>query len=173
LLKWRKEKNMANEVMKALKERTKLEKKLRKEEEREFKKLAKMQAGEKLVKPEYLIVMTTVGTQADAKAMARKLVEKRLAACVQIEETTSVCMWKGKMEEAKEFKVSIKTKAELFSHVENAINTMTKYDLPQIVAYKIKYVSKEFAAWMEERFTAVDEHGGCTHSCSTCGGCGG
>jgi periplasmic divalent cation tolerance protein len=97
-----------------------------------------------------LQICTTVATEDDARALADTLVQARLAACVQIDgPVTSVYRWKGNVESATEYRCSIKTRAELYPAVEQAIKLHHAYETPEIVATPIVAGSAEYLAWIE------------------------
>ena len=94
-------------------------------------------------------VMTTTGTKNDARMVARTLVEKRLAACVQIiGPVTSIYRWEGAIEEAEEYLCLIKTPARLYQQVEAAIRDVHPYDVPEILAVPVAIGSDAYLAWL-------------------------
>ena len=97
-----------------------------------------------------IAVVTAVGSLADARAMARALVERRLAACAQISEIESFYRWQGAMQNDKEFRVLFKTTRERYAAVEAAIRELHGYELPAIHAFAFEQVYAPYAAWIEE-----------------------
>ena len=90
------------------------------------------------------------GTRLDAQAIARALVEKRLAACVQIiGPITSTYWWQGEIETAEEWLCLIKTRADLFEQVEAAIKEVHPYDVPEILAVPVVAGSEDYLAWLD------------------------
>jgi periplasmic divalent cation tolerance protein len=84
---------------------------------------------------EIIQIVTTTVSLAEARAIARALVERRLAACVQIAgPVESVYRWKGAIESAQEWQCWIKTRSELFHPIEQAIAGLHSYELPEILA---------------------------------------
>ena len=99
---------------------------------------------------EYLQVLTTVEHKADAEKIARILVEKRLAACVQIVgPLTSYFQWQGKVDSAREYLCLIKSREELFAELETEISHLHPYEVPEILAMPITYGSKDYLNWLE------------------------
>ena len=99
----------------------------------------------------YIQVSTTTETKEQAENIAQHLVEKKLAACVQITgPITSIYRWKGKVEKAQEWLCVIKTREELFDRVETAIKKMHTYETPEIVAVPIIKGSKEYLTWLDD-----------------------
>ena len=101
---------------------------------------------------DYIIISTTIDTKEAAESLAHLLVEKKLAACVQISNPiTSIFSWKGAITTAEEWVVSAKTRSDLFEQIERAIKENHPYELPEIVAVKLEHVSSEYAKWLEEQ----------------------
>jgi periplasmic divalent cation tolerance protein len=100
----------------------------------------------------YLLVQTTTDSKVAAEAFAFHLIEKKLAACVQVSSPiTSVFTWKGSVKKAKEWLVSAKTRTDLFEKLEHTIKENHSYDLPEIIATKLERVITEYFKWMEEQ----------------------
>jgi len=97
-----------------------------------------------------LLVITTVGTLDDARAMARELVERRLAACAQITPIESFYRWQGRVENDPEFRVLFKTRAECWPAVEAAIRALHRYELPAIHAIATAHAYVPYAEWVQQ-----------------------
>ena len=101
---------------------------------------------------EYVQVVTTAERQEDARKIADLLIEKRLAACVQIVgPVTSVYRWQGKVESAQEWQCLIKTRHALFDDVAEAICKVHPYEVPEIIAVPIVAGSRDYLRWLEEQ----------------------
>jgi periplasmic divalent cation tolerance protein len=96
------------------------------------------------------IVLTTTATREDAGKIARALVERRLAACVNLVAIESVYRWKDAVESAEEWLLVIKTTAAAYDHVHAAIKELHTYDLPECVLLPIESGSEEYLAWIGE-----------------------
>jgi periplasmic divalent cation tolerance protein len=97
------------------------------------------------------LVLTTAGSQAEAQKIARAMVERRLAACVNIvPQVQSVYRWKEKVEEAQEWLLVIKTTAQAFGRVHETIHEMHSYDLPECISVGIEDGSMEYLQWIAE-----------------------
>ncbi|HZE81563.1 MAG TPA: divalent-cation tolerance protein CutA [Candidatus Polarisedimenticolia bacterium] len=95
------------------------------------------------------IVLTTAGSQEEARKIAHALVERRLAACVNIvPQVESIYRWQGKMETAEEWLLMIKTQAELFDRVRNALKELHSYDLPECMMLEVAAGSPEYLGWI-------------------------
>ena len=95
------------------------------------------------------IVLCTAGSEDEARKIAHSLVEQRLAACVNIvPRIESIYRWKEKVESSQEFLLLIKTSAERFPQVREAIRELHSYELPECVAISIEDGSPEYLQWL-------------------------
>ena len=100
---------------------------------------------------EFMKVTTTTDKKEDAGRIAKAIVENRLAACVQVSgPITSTYWWNGNMEETEEWLLTMKTRKELYSKLEQAIKNFHPYEVPEIAAVPISAGSKEYLDWMEK-----------------------
>jgi periplasmic divalent cation tolerance protein len=84
---------------------------------------------------ETLLVITNLPDRASADALARALVERRAAACVNIlAPCTSVYRWKGAVETAEEYPLFAKTTRDRYSLLERVVRELHPYELPEIIA---------------------------------------
>jgi periplasmic divalent cation tolerance protein len=95
------------------------------------------------------IVLTTAGTRDEAQRIAHTLLERQLAGCVNIvPQVESVYRWEGKVEQAEEWLLVIKTSAAAFPRVRDAIKELHSYDLPECVCIAIEDGSAEYLKWL-------------------------
>ena len=105
--------------------------------------------GEKFIQ-----IITTTAQRADAEKIAEALVEKRLAACVQIiGPIRSIYRWKGNIEREEEWQCQIKTRLDLFTEAEQAIRAIHPYETPEIIALPIITGSLNYLEWLREELT--------------------
>jgi RimJ/RimL family protein N-acetyltransferase/uncharacterized protein involved in tolerance to divalent cations len=97
-----------------------------------------------------LAVHTTVATADAARRMARALVERRLAACAQVEPIESFYSWQGALANEPEFRILFKTTEARVAEVEAAIRELHDYELPAIHAVALEHVDPEYGRWLEE-----------------------
>ncbi len=100
---------------------------------------------------DYIQVLTTTQHRNDAEAIARALVEGRLAACVQIVgPVTSIFRWQGKIETAEEWQCWAKTRRDLYQRIEAAILRLHPYKVPEILALEVLAGGADYFAWLDE-----------------------
>jgi periplasmic divalent cation tolerance protein len=97
----------------------------------------------------YCMVLTTCGSQEKASAVARALVERRLAACVNLLPIDSVYSWRDLVEETAEILLLIKIRRADYAAVEQAIRALHDYETPEIIALPIEYGFAGYLDWIE------------------------
>jgi periplasmic divalent cation tolerance protein len=96
-----------------------------------------------------LLVFTNLPNRQAALELARELVARRLAACVNVlDGCTSVYRWDGAVEEAAEVPVLLKTRAARYPEVEAAIRELHPYELPEIIAVPVVRGLPEYLDWV-------------------------
>jgi periplasmic divalent cation tolerance protein len=97
------------------------------------------------------IVLTTAASSNEAEKIAGALVERRLAACVNIiPQIQSVYRWEGKVERATEWLLLIKTRAEVFARLRETINELHSYEVPECIMLKIGDGAEPYLRWIAE-----------------------
>ena len=82
-----------------------------------------------------IVVFSTCGSEAEAEQLARRLIEERLAACVNIvAPVRSFYRWKGVIENAVEWMLVIKTSRDLFERLRLSLEASHSYELPEVLA---------------------------------------
>ena len=95
------------------------------------------------------IVLSTAGSDEEARRIARYLVERQLAACVNIvPRVESIFRWKGKIESSHEYLLLIKTSADQFPAVRDAIGELHSYELPECIALSVEDGSSDYLDWL-------------------------
>jgi periplasmic divalent cation tolerance protein len=101
-----------------------------------------------------VVVLTNLPDRAAALGLARELISRRLAACVNVlADCTSVYRWQGKVENATEVPMLIKTRASLYPGVEAAIRELHPYELPEIIAVSVAYGLADYLDWVSGETT--------------------
>ncbi|APW64559.1 divalent-cation tolerance protein CutA [Poseidonibacter parvus] len=96
------------------------------------------------------LVQTTCVSKAEAKNIAKVLIDSKLAACVQLSEIESFYNWHDEFCCDNEILVSIKTKKEDFDKVKSKIKEHHSYDVPEIIEIDISNSSKKYLKFIEE-----------------------
>jgi periplasmic divalent cation tolerance protein len=104
-----------------------------------------------MTKAEYLQVTTTAGSEKEAERIGSALVERRLAACVQIVgPISSRYRWQGAVERSTEWMCVAKTSTVRYAELEAAIRELHSYEEPEIVATPIVAGSAGYLDWIGE-----------------------
>jgi uncharacterized protein involved in tolerance to divalent cations len=98
------------------------------------------------------LVLVTCASAAEAKRIARAVVEERLAACVNIlpGAVTSIYRWKGKVESVRERLLLFKTSRKRLARLQTAVERLQSYDVPEFIALPIAAGSRAYLAWLEK-----------------------
>lgn len=100
---------------------------------------------------DYIQVLTTAGSEEEAATIAALLVERQLAACVQVVgPVVSRYRWQGAIEEEREWQCLAKTTQAAYKAVEAAIREVHSYDEPEIIATPILAGSAGYLAWIAD-----------------------
>ena len=101
---------------------------------------------------EIVLIYSLFGTQEEAQAVARLMVEKRLAACANIlAPATSCYWWEGKIEESNEIPVLFKSDDARQQSLIAAIAEAHSYDVPAIIALPCESVYAPYAQWLHQQ----------------------
>ena len=97
-----------------------------------------------------LLVLTTTGSVEEAERLARRLLERRLAACCSIiPGLKSSYWWEGKIESSEEALLMVKTVRSLYREVEAEIKHSHPYEVPEIAAFPAEVVLPEYLRWLK------------------------
>lgn len=95
------------------------------------------------------LVLTTASSAEEARKISRALVERRLAACVNIvPRIESVYRWKEQIETAEEWLLLIKTRTAAFERVRDAIEELHSYELPECILLELAEGDKAYLDWL-------------------------
>ena len=100
---------------------------------------------------ERLLVMTTVARAEDAEYIARELVERRLAACVNLmPPISSVYRWHGDVTREEERMLLIKTRSDRFAALRDRLLEIHPYEVPEVIAVPIEAGSDGYLKWLDD-----------------------
>ena len=95
------------------------------------------------------IVLVTVASEEQGAVIARKLVEEKLAACVNaVGPIRSIYRWRDAIEDDREFLLIVKTRAELFAKLERRVRELHTYEVPEVLALKLDAGSAPYLDWL-------------------------
>ena len=104
-----------------------------------------------------IVAFTTCETQEEAARVARMLIEKKLAACVNVVSSVrSVYRWKENIEDSPELLLIIKSRRDLFDTLKAEIAKIHSYEIPELVALPILDGSTEYLAWLDRELPRAE-----------------
>ncbi len=97
-----------------------------------------------------IVVLSTCETRDQASSIGRRLVAKRLAACVNIiPGAHSIYRWKENVEESDEFLLLIKTRRDLFDQLRAELEKWHSYEVPEVIALQVVDGSEAYLGWLD------------------------
>ncbi len=99
---------------------------------------------------DHCLVITTCGNQNDAEQLAGGIIEKKLAACIQLSNIRSYYWWDGKVNNEPEVQLSIKTRKALYGDLEAHIRSHHAYEVPEIIRLPINGGLPAYLGWIDE-----------------------
>ena len=102
-----------------------------------------------------IAIMTTTDSLDEARSIAAALVERKLAACVQISPIQSYYRWQGAVQNDEEFRILIKTVEERYADVEAAILELHSYDLPAVLALDVTHAYEPYCEWVDDSVSSA------------------
>ena len=103
---------------------------------------------------DYCIIMTTTDSKENADTITQRLLEKKLAACVQSTTVQSAYHWEGKVMQSEEIRLEMKTRSSLFERIQTEIEHLHNYDVPEIIMVPLSGANLDYLQWIEEETTA-------------------
>ena len=97
----------------------------------------------------YAVIITTCADREQAEKLASALVSSRLAACVQLSDTTSFYTWKGSVEKENEVRLMIKARKVLYPEIETFIIENHPYELPEVIMLPIADGLAGYLDWID------------------------
>ena len=95
-----------------------------------------------------VLILSTAPTREEAEAIARVLVEEKLAACVQLSPVESWYRWEGKVEQTTEIRLDIKTTESLAAAVESRVGEIHSYAVPELIRIRIAGGGAAYLDWI-------------------------
>jgi periplasmic divalent cation tolerance protein len=98
------------------------------------------------------VVLVTCGTLSESRKIAHGVVQKKLAACVNVllSPMSSYYTWKGKLEVAREYLLVMKTTSKRLAELEKEVKRLHSYDVPEFIALAITDGSRTYLSWLQQ-----------------------
>ena len=98
-----------------------------------------------------LVVLVTARSEAKALELGQRLVDERLAACVNVVPgVTSIFVWEGKREEVSEALLVIKTRAERYPALQQRVLELHSYSVPEVLALAVEAGAPAYLRWVQD-----------------------
>ncbi len=98
-----------------------------------------------------LVVLVTAPSEAMARELGQRLVDERLAACVNVVPgVTSIFVWEGKREEVSEALLVIKTRAERYPALQQRVLELHPYSVPEVLALAVEAGAPAYLRWVQD-----------------------
>lgn len=102
----------------------------------------------------YVTVLITAPDRESARKISRHLLEKRLASCINMSPVSSMYWWEGKIEEAEEILLVVKTTTDKLDALTKEVKAVHPYQVPEVIALPIVGGLKEYLSWVERETNA-------------------
>jgi periplasmic divalent cation tolerance protein len=98
----------------------------------------------------YHFIYITAPSRDEAERIAKHLLERKLAACVNLFPIKSYFWWEGKIDEADEYGMIVKTRADRFKEIRDEVKRIHSYTTPCICSFEVERGLKEFLDWIDK-----------------------
>ncbi len=106
-----------------------------------------------------IVVLSTCSSEDEARRIAAELVEKQLAACVNlVPQIRSIYRWKGAVEDSAEVLMVIKSNRKLFEKIREEIARQHSYEVPEVIALPVVDGAASYLEWMDAELASGDAH---------------
>jgi periplasmic divalent cation tolerance protein len=102
------------------------------------------------LKNEYVVVIVTTASEREAESIVQHILKEKLIACANVfGPVHSHFYWSGKLEEAEEYLIFMKSRKDLFERIAEIVKALHSYEVPEIVALPIVDGSEEYLDWLD------------------------
>ncbi|MBW4521626.1 MAG: divalent-cation tolerance protein CutA [Scytolyngbya sp. HA4215-MV1] len=106
---------------------------------------------------QYGVILVTASSQAEAIAIARALVQEKLAACVTLLPVHSIYTWQHEVHEAEEWQLLIKSEQGHFAVLERRIREIHSYEVPEVILLPVLAGSLPYLQWISEQVNPASD----------------
>lgn len=99
---------------------------------------------------DFCIITTTTDSKENADAITQQLLEKKLVACVQTSTIQSAYHWQGEITRSEEILLQLKTKKDLYKTIQQEIENLHTYDVPEIILLPLEDANESYLQWIED-----------------------
>ena len=103
-----------------------------------------------MAETDFCIVTTTTDEAETAQQITDTLLSEKLAACIQTFPVRSHYYWQGEAQSSEEILLQIKTKTNLFSHIEKLITSLHNYEVPEIIMTPVVRGNSSYLDWIRD-----------------------
>lgn len=104
-----------------------------------------------------IVVLSTCASAEEAERLARRVIDDRLAACVNVlSPVRSFYRWKGAVEDSHEWLLIIKTMRDKFDALRTALESAHTYEVPEVIAIPIVEGSPNYLSWIEQELQPAE-----------------
>lgn len=100
---------------------------------------------------QYGVVMVTAPSRAEAEAIAKTLIQEKLAACVSLLPVYSIYTWQNEVHQEEEWQLLIKSDLTHFQRLETRIREIHSYEVPEVIALPVIAGSHSYLKWISEQ----------------------
>jgi len=98
----------------------------------------------------YIVILVTAMNVEEANTISKKLVEDKLVACVNIlDQVKSIFRWEGKIDEAQEVLMIMKSRKALFEKIVKVVKSLHSYSVPEVIALPVIDGNKDYLDWIK------------------------
>jgi len=98
----------------------------------------------------YIVILVTAVNVEEANTISKKLVEDKLVACVNIlDQVKSIFRWEGKIDEAQEVLMIMKSRKDLFEKIVETVKSLHSYSVPEVIALPVIDGNKDYLDWIK------------------------
>jgi periplasmic divalent cation tolerance protein len=104
-----------------------------------------------------VIILSTFPDEESSISLAKKLINKKLCACINLTKVRSLYNWNNKLEDQEEYLVLFKTTTSTVEELKSNIKRAHPYEVPEIVEVRMNKVSKSYLSWLAESTSKIEK----------------